>query len=171
MRCSCSCLGVVLDWAPSDAAGNVISNRYSPTVDGREDNYNNQVRMEMRRVTAYKNMGGAFWNRVQLPDYPEWVTADNVSVHFAGSGTDGAIIRSLLIGTSLNAPTPYPDVWPFDPPSAFATYHSTYSMRDNTVVNFPFVDGKSSGAFKTNDYYTLGVDKGPARNGPVLPAA
>jgi hypothetical protein len=37
-------------------------------------------------------------------------------------------------------------------------------MRDNTVVNFPLVEGKPSGAFRTTDYYLSGVDKGLHRN-------
>lgn len=157
--------GVLMDWAPIDAAGNVNSNRYIPTVDGSEDRFTNQIRIALKRITSYKNLGGAYRNRVSQPDYSEWVTADNVGTHFAGQGDDGTITRSLLVGTSLNNPTPYPNVWPNEPPSAFATYHSTFSMRDNTLVNFPFVDGKSSGAFRTDDYYTAGIDKGPARNG------
>jgi hypothetical protein len=51
-----------------------------------------------------------------------------------------------------------------EPPSAFATYHSTYAMRDNTLVGFEYVQGQKSGVFRTNDYYTLGVDKGTVRN-------
>ena len=117
----------------------------------------------MRRNTVYKNGGGGLWNRVTKPDYPEWVSADNAGVHFGGAGDDGVITRSLLVGQSLNHRDAYPQ--DAEPPSGFATYHSTYAMRDNTLVDFAFVDGKTSGAFRTNDYYTLGVDKGTLRNG------
>ncbi len=156
--------GINLDWAPTNAAGNVAPNQYTPTTTDAEVNGNNFVRTEIRRITSYKNLGGALWNRITAPDYPEWVTADNTGVHFAGAGAAGVITRALLVGTSLNNPTPYPSIHPFDPPSAFATYHSAFSMYDNTVVNFPFVEGQSSGMFRTNDYYTNGVDKGLARN-------
>jgi hypothetical protein len=154
--------GVNLDLAPADEAGNPQPNRYIPTADGSEYNYRNQLRMTMRRITVYKNGTHGLWNRVGLPDYPEWVSADNSGVHFAGSGDDGVITRALMVGRSLNH-TSYPDHR--DPPSAFATYHSTYAMRDNQLVNFAFVDGKASGAFRTIDYYTIAVDKGTARNG------
>jgi hypothetical protein len=156
--------GVNLDWAVVDEAGNVSNNRYIPTTDGRESDYTNHIRMAMRRNTVYKNIASGLWNRVALPDYPEWVSADNAGVHFAGSGEDGRIIRGLLVGQSLNhSNSTYPK--DSEPPSAFATYHSTYSMRDNTVINFAFVDGKPSGAFRTNDYYISAVDKGSVRNG------
>jgi hypothetical protein len=153
--------GINLDWAPTDEAGNVSPNKYIPTTDGSETRYENQIRMTMRRNTTYKNNGNGMWNRVSLPDYAEWVSADNAGVQFAGAGEDGRIVRGLLVGQSLNH-TSYPAG--AEPPSGFATYHSTYLMRDNTLVNFAFVDGKSSGAFRTNDYYTAGVDKGTLRN-------
>ncbi len=161
--------GINLDWAATDEAGHVSPNRYMPNADGSENTYTNQIRMAMRRNTIYKNGSGnvgsgGFWNRVALPDYPEWVSADNAGVHFAGSGDDGRITRGLFVGHSLNhSSATYPQG--AEPPSAFATYHSTYSMRDNTVVNFAFVEGKSSGVFRTNDYYTSAVDKGTVRNG------
>jgi G8 domain len=155
--------GINLDWAVTDDAGRVAPNAYVPTTDGSENTYTNQVRMAMRRNTSYKNNGGGLWNRVSQPDYAEWVSADNVGVHFAGAGDDGRIVRGLLVGQSLNhSSSTYPPN--AEPPSAFATYHSTFSMRDNTVVNFAYVDGKPSGAFRTNDYYINAVDKGSVRN-------
>jgi hypothetical protein len=38
------------------------------------------------------------------------------------------------------------------------------AVSRNTFVNFAFVDNKSSGAFKTNDYYLRPVERGTARN-------
>ena len=154
--------GINLDWVVQDEAGNVAPSRYMPTVDGSESRDDNTLRVAMRRNTVYKNGGHGLWNRVNRPDYPEWVSADNAGVHFAGAGDDGVITRGLLVGRSLNHSGAYPQG--AQPPSAFATYHSTFAMRDNTVVNFAFVDGQSSGAFRTDDYYTLGVDKGTVRN-------
>jgi G8 domain len=154
--------GINLDWAVTDEAGRVAPNAYVPTTDGKENIYSNQIRMAMRRNTVYKNGMHGLWNRVAQPDYTEWVSADNAGVHFAGAGNDGRITRGLIVGRSLNH-TGYPPS--AQPPSAFATYHSTFSMRDNTVVNFAFVEGKSSGVFRTDDYYVNAVDKGTLRNG------
>jgi G8 domain len=154
--------GINLDWAVTDDAGRVAPNAYTPTVDGKENTYSNRIRMAMRRNTVFKNGMHGLWNRVAMPDYTEWVSADNAGVHFAGAGDDGRITRSLLVGRSLNHGS-YPQN--AQPPSAFATYHSTFSMHDNTVVNFAFVEGRSSGVFRTDDYYTNAVNKGPLRNG------
>jgi hypothetical protein len=160
--------GINLDWAPTDEAGNVGPNKYVPTVDGSENAYSNQIRVTLRHNTVYKNSaaaigtsGAGFWNRVSRPDYPEWISADNAGVHFGGAGDDGLISRGLLVGKSLNHSS-YPQG--VEPPSAFATYHSTYAMRDNTLIGFDYVQGRNSGVFRTNDYYTLGVDKGSLRN-------
>jgi hypothetical protein len=153
--------GINLDWAPTDEAGHTAPNQYVPTTDGSESRHDNQIRVAMRRNAVWKNLGGGLWNRVSRPDYPEWVSADNAGVHFGGAGDDGLITRGLLVGKSLNH-TSYPQA--SEPPSAFATYHSTYAMRDNTLLAFEYVQGSSSGAFRTNDYYTQGVDKGSVRN-------
>jgi hypothetical protein len=160
--------GINLDWAPTDDAGNVSPNKYVPTVDGSENAYTNQIRVALRRNTVYKNSaaaigssGAGFWNRVSRPDYPEWISADNAGVHFGGAGDDGLISRGLMVGKSLNHGS-YPQN--VEPPAAFATYHSTYAMRDNTLLGFDYVQGQSSGAFRTNDYYITGVDKGTVRN-------
>lgn len=156
--------GVLLEWVPKDAAGNVTNNKYIPTKDGSEDTSANRVRFSIKGVVSYKNLDGAYRNRVSAPDYTEWVTADNVGTHFAGAGDDGVITRGLMVGTSLNSLSGYPKSGENAPPSAFATYHSTFRMHENTVVNFPFVESKPSGAFKTDDYYTSAVDKGTVRN-------
>jgi hypothetical protein len=154
-------VGINLDLAPVDDEGTTLPNKYIPTVDGSENRWDNQIRVALRRNVVWKNIGGGLWNRISRPDYSGWISADNAGVHFAGAGDDGLITGSLLIGKSLNHGS-YPQ--DAEPPSAFATYHSTYAMRDNTLVAFDYVPGKSSGAFRTNDYYTLGVDKGTVRN-------
>jgi G8 domain len=161
--------GINLDWAPKDEAGNVGPNKYVPTIDGSENRYDNQIRVAMKRNTVFKNSaqaigpsGAGFWNRISQPDYSEWISADNAGVHFGGAGDSGVITRGLLVGKSLNHSSYPTDA---EPPSAFATYHSTYAMRDNTLIAFEYVQGQNSGAFRTNDYYTLGVDKGTIRNG------
>jgi hypothetical protein len=160
--------GINLDWAPTDDTGRTAPNKYIPTSDGAEARGDNVIRVALRRNAIWKNSaqavaggGAGLWNRVSRPDYSEWITADNAGVQFAGAGDDGLISRSLLVGKSLNHSS-YPSE--AEPPSAFATYHSTFAMRDNTLVGFDYVQGKNSGAFRTNDYYTLGVDKGTIRN-------
>lgn len=162
--------GVMLKFSPIDAAGNVGPNIYSPTVDGSEDTGNtnelgNRVRFTLKGIVAYKNLDGAYQNYTSVPDYLEWVTADNVGVHFAGSTSQAATLqRGLMVGLSLNNGTGYFKQWPYDPPSAFATYHSAVDMKDNTAVNFAFVEGKPSGMFKTDDYYLMPVEVGTVRN-------
>lgn len=154
--------GLMVAWAPIDAAGNVGVNQYIPTQDGSDGGA--RLRFELKRVTSYKNGMGAYRNVVSNPDYLEWAAADNVGQHFSGKVDDGTVQRGLFVGFSLNNASPYPTSWNATPPVAFATYHSMMSSRDNTVVNFPLVDGQNSGAFSTLDYYIGGVEKGTIRN-------
>lgn len=104
------------------------------------------------------------WNRTSWPDYIRLVSADNSGMFFAGAGDDGNIRDSLIVGVSLNnrTPTPIRD----QPNTAVASYHSTFDIFDNVIVNFalsPRLD-RASGAFATNDYYTSPVDRGLVRN-------
>lgn len=154
--------GVLLEFPPFDAAGNVRPSYYVPTSDGKEQSATNKIEFTLKGITSYKNLDGAYRNRAVKPRYLEWVTADNVGAHFNGSVSSGILARALVIGSSLNNATPNPN--PANPPAAFATYNSSLVMRDSTVVNFPFVEGKPSGAFMTDDYYILAVQKGTLRN-------
>ncbi|MCU0493382.1 MAG: right-handed parallel beta-helix repeat-containing protein [Chloroflexaceae bacterium] len=155
--------GINLDWAPTNDAGDVSPNKYIPTSDGGDDRFSqNRLRFSMRRITTFKNNDHGLWNRTTWPNYEEWVSADNVGTYFAGAGDDGLITRSLLVGTSLNNRSAYPN--PNNQPVAFASYHSTFDMRQNVVMNFPFVAGQPSGTFRTDDYYITGVDRGMVRN-------
>jgi hypothetical protein len=154
--------GINLDWVTTNDAGDVTPSKYIPTSDGGEDQYDrNRIRFTLRRITTYKNNDHGFWNRVSWPNYEEWVSADNDGTFFAGAGDDGLITRSLVVGTSLNNREA---LLQREPSVAFASYHSTFDMARNVVVNMPFVDGQPSGVFKTDDYYITGVDKGPVRN-------
>ena len=47
---------------------------------------------------------------------------------------------------------------------AFATYHSTFDIQNNIIIDFPLVPGKRSGAFATEDYYIRPIEKGTSRN-------
>ena len=156
--------GVMLKYAPVDAAGNLGINVYSPTIDGTEDVVTNRVRFTLKGVVSYKNRDGAYRNFAMLPDYLEWVSADNVGVHFSGAVTQGTLKRGLMVGLSLNNGTGYPTQASYPPPSAFASYHSTLAIQDNTAVNFAFVEGQPSGAFRNDDFYIQPVELGTARN-------
>jgi hypothetical protein len=161
--------GFLLRGVPVDAAGTIdMMPIYIPTSNEQEDATNNRVRFTIQHSTAFKNLDGAYRNRVSFPDYTEWVTADNVGTVFAGSTLEtngfGLLTRSLIVSASLNNRTPYPTDWWAEPPVGTATYHSTMAVSRNTFVNFAFVDNKSSGAFKTNDYYLRPVERGTARN-------
>jgi hypothetical protein len=163
--------GIHLDNAPTRAdPGLLESHRYEPMKDGKPFpgnfyNFDHWLRFKLEDITVYKNGtnwgNGGFWNRVSWPDYVNWVSADNTGAFFAGAGDNGRIVGSLMVGSSLNV-TPAPNTTPL---VALASYHSTFDMTNNTIVNFPFVaQAPGSGAFKTDDYYTLAVDKGLVRN-------
>ncbi len=156
--------GLLLKFVPFDDAGNVQVNLYSPTSDGSEDVVTNRVRFTLKGVVSYKNRDGAYRNHAALPDYVEWVTADNVGQHFGGAVVQGTLVRGLMVGESLNNATGYPADPSNDPPAAYATYNSTLSIKDNTAVNFAFVPGKPSGAFRTDDFYIRPVELGSSRN-------
>jgi hypothetical protein len=156
--------GFLLRGTPDDNAGTLIVSMYIPTDTGTPPG--NLIRFNVHGSVSFKNMQGAYRNRVSLPDYTEWVTADNYGTQFAGSTLDaargGTLARSLIIGTSLNNRTAYPE----SPEKLVgaASYHSSLQVMQNTFVNFPFVDDHASGAFKTNDYYIRAVERGTTRN-------
>jgi len=163
--------GLMFDNIENDDAGNVIPYQYVSTTDGNDPTWNSGTlrRFAIERFTTWKNRRGGIWDRVAWPDIVETVSADNCGRFFAGSGADGVIEASLIVGTSLNVtPRPafaYDDTLGGDEtPTAFATYHSAFDMRDNVIVEFPLVAGQRSGAFATEDYYVRPVDKGQMRN-------
>jgi G8 domain len=173
--------GIMLEWVPVDdnvdhpeqTLGTLVPQRYVPMRDGKACLDGNgqpsdfcpdgQVRLTLKRITSFKNNDGAYRNRVTWPDYLEWTVADDVGLAFGGQAMQGTIQRGLLIGTSLNhTMSKYPHGAAL--PAGIATYHSTVGLLNNTLVNFPFVDGKTSGAFSMEDYYTASVERGRARN-------
>ena len=160
--------GLMLDNAEIDDDGNTFPNQYWSTTDGQEASWplDTVRRFTLHQITTYKNALGGFWNRATWPTYTEWVSADNEARFFAGAGAEGIIERSLVVGASLNSATPQPN--PSLHPTAFASYHSSFDMRDNVVVSFPMVPGHRSGAFATDDYYIRPVDEGHIRNGGNL---
>ena len=157
--------GVMLDNSEIDDEGNVQALQYASTTDGQNLSwpFDNLQRFSIYGWTLWKNGGGNFWNRVVWPTYAEFVSADGEGKFFSGSGSEGLITRSLIVGSSLNDFSPRPNPF-FGPPVALATYHSAFDMRENVIVNFPFVENQTSGAFATDDYYIRPVEKGHIRN-------
>lgn len=164
--------GVMIDFVEIDNAGNVAPFQYVSTIDQQDPTWNSGTarRFGITDLATWKNRRGGVWDRVYWPDFTGIVSADNCGRFFAGSGADGVIERSLLVGTSLNNATPRPSTnFPDtlggnETPTAFATYHSAFDMRNNVLINFPLVAGERSGAFATEDYYIRPVDKGQMRN-------
>jgi G8 domain/Right handed beta helix region len=165
--------GIHIDDAPKRAnPGELESLKYIPmlgtydkTVETDYD-FSKWLRFKLERVTIFKNGtnwgSGPFWNRVSWPDYVNWVSADNTAAFFAGAGDNGLITNSLIIGQSLNKTSSPNKTTPL---VALASYHSTFDMTNNIIVNFPFVAKyPGSGAFKTDDYYIRAIDKGLVRN-------
>ncbi len=158
--------GINIDFAPRDDEGNTSELTYAPTVDGSQDRYTNRVRFTISDITVYKNNDNGLWNRVTLPDYVRFVSADNLGMFFAGAGANGRIFDSLIVGESLNNATPPPIHLVNQPNTALASYHSTFDIYHNVIVNFALHSraDRASGAFATNDYYTSPVDRGLVRN-------
>ncbi|MEO9484361.1 MAG: G8 domain-containing protein [Ekhidna sp.] len=168
--------GIHIDDPQSDDEGNTTPLQYWSTTDGRTDihtnSFENLRRFALSRIKTWKNMDNGSWDRGVWTDMYEFVSADNCGRFFAGSGADGVIERSLIVGTSLNFMmngTGRPDIadfqfFPSAAPTAFATYHSAFSMRNNVVVNFQVTAHDRAGVFATDDYYFRPVDKGQVRN-------
>ena len=158
--------GVHLDDPPKDSTvGETESNKYIPMQGGLDVGYDfsKWERFTLKNVTVYKTNGG-LWNRNSYPNFLEWVSADHQGDSFAGAGSDGLIARSLVIGTSLNVGVPRQTTQPL---AALASYHSTFDMTQNVLLEFPFVEGPNNdaaGVFLTRDYYITPVDKGLKRN-------
>lgn len=155
--------GAMFDNSEIDDLGTVAALQYASTTADGEIIFDNLQRFTIRGWSLWKNGIGNFWDRVVWPTFEEYVTADSSGKYFSGSGADGLITRSLFIGSSLNDLSPRPKPW-MGPPTALATYHSAFSLTDNIIINFPFVEGKTSGAFATDDYYLRPVEKGQIRN-------
>jgi G8 domain/Right handed beta helix region/Secretion system C-terminal sorting domain len=161
--------GILFDDVESDNDGNTMGFKYVSTTDGLEPEwpFPNRRRHMLSRYTTWKNAGRGIWNRATIPDNDQVVSADNCSKFFSGAGDDGLIKRSLAVGNSLNYNmngVTRPEIYGSDPPVALASYHSSFNIKDNFILNFPPVPNTSSGAFALDDYYLIAVDKGLVRN-------
>lgn len=168
--------GVHIDNPQVDDEGNVKELQYWSTADGRTDleteSFDQLRRFTISGLKTWKNRDNGAWDRAIWTNLVEIVSADNCGRFFAGSGADGIIERSLVVGTSLNwlmngTGRPAKADFQFHPssaPTAFATYHGAFSMRENVVVNFPVDKHDRMGVHATDDYYFRPVEKGNVRN-------
>ncbi len=161
--------GIMLDNVEIDNAGNTFPFQYYSTSDGQNPQwpFSTLRRFALERYETWKNGAMGIWDRATWVDNYECVSADNCGRFFAGAGVDGVIERCLVIGTSLNHMmngTGRPNFTGEFVPAGFATYHSTFDIRDNIVMHFPGVANTKSGVFATEDYYIRAVDKGQMRN-------
>lgn len=169
--------GLHLDDPQVDEQGNTLPIQYWSTTDGRTDintnSFENLRRFALTRFKTWKNMDNGSWDRGVWTDMVEFVSADNCGRFFAGSGAEGLIERSLVVGTSLNfgmngtGRPPTADAQFFNDasiPTAFATYHSAFNIQNNVVLEFPVDENIRSGVFATDDYYLRPVEMGMIRN-------
>ena len=161
--------GILFDDVESDNAGNTTGFKYVSTTDGLDPQwpFPNRRRHMLSRYTTWKNAGRGIWNRAAVPDNDQVVSADNCSMFFSGAGDNGLVKRSLAVGNSLNYNMngmTRPTTFGSNPPAAFASYHSSFDIKDNFILNFPAVPNTTSGAFALEDYYLIAVDKGLVRN-------
>jgi len=165
--------GIMLDFVEVSNDGNVSEKQYISTTDGREISwpYPTLRRFLLSNYKTWKNGHNGIWDRAVWPDNFGAVSADNTGRFFAGSGANGVIERTLVIGTSFNHLMNGTDRPPLtfglggtQIPTAFSTYHSAFSMKNNILVNFPLIGGTRSGVFATDDYYLRPVDKGHVKN-------
>lgn len=166
--------GIMLDNVEIDNLGNTFPHQYQSTTDGRDIAwpYPTLRRFALAKLSLWKNGSNGIWDRSVWPDNIEIVSADNSGRFFAGSGADGVIERCLVIGTSLNhlmngtdrpLEADFQGELSTSVPTAFATYHSTFDIKNNIVINFP-LESTRSGVFATEDYYIRPVEKGQFRN-------
>ena len=169
--------GINLDLVEIDDAGNVGGFQYMSTTNGRNITWpvTTLRRFILSNYKVWKNNFRGIWDRAVWADNYGAVSADNCERFFAGSGADGVIEKCLVVGTSLNhlmngTDRPFQNFGNFangssaGTPVGFATYHSTFDIKDNIILNFPAVENTWSGVFSTDDYYTRPVEKGQIRN-------
>lgn len=161
--------GFFLDRGESNLTGGFASQNYRSTNNEStlQAPSNTWQRFYLTNFSTWKNGTRGLWDRSGKVGTQNVVAADNTGRSFAGAGPDGIIERCLAIGTSLNHLMNGVDRRTNTTertPTAFATYHSTFTIRDNIVIDFPLVADEMSGMFATNDYYLRPVEKGQMRN-------
>jgi hypothetical protein len=167
--------GILVDDVEINNEGNWFPLQYYSTTNGRNPVWPNTTlrRFKLTNYKVWKNGDNGIWDRSTWADNYGVVSADNCGRFFAGAGADGVIEHSLVVGTSLNhmmngtgrpSSADYSAGHLSSDPAAFATYHSTFDIKNNIVMNFPAVQNKRTGVFATDDYYERPLDKGQVRN-------
>jgi hypothetical protein len=167
--------GILLDDVEISNEGDVFPLQYYSTTNGRNPVWplTTLRRFKLTNYRVWKNNDNGIWDRSTWVDNYGVVSADNCGRFFAGAGADGVIEHSLVVGTSLNhlmngtgrpSGADYVAGRSSSDPAAFATYHSTFDIKNNIVINFPPVQNMRTGVFATDDYYERPVDKGQVRN-------
>ena len=68
--------------------------------------------------------------------FVDWIVADNWGGGFTGAGMGGQIVGALIVGKSLNIGVETPESEATRGPRfAAASYHSTFLIYDNFIVN------------------------------------
>jgi G8 domain/Right handed beta helix region len=158
--------GIVIGMGPTNNAGRTDMSGYTPTYDeaALRPDHSNKMSFKMEKITTFKNRVFGFWHSTGLPEYSQWISADNESTSFAGRTDNASLTKSLVIGVSLNNATTWRSIPNGLAPVAFASYHSTLNLIGNTIVDFPYIANTPSGTFRTDDYYLQPVERGMARN-------
>lgn len=171
--------GINLDLVEISEQGEVGGFQYYSTTNGRDPSWPFETlrRFTLSNYNVWKNGMRGIWDRATSPDNYGIVSADNCERFFAGAGANGVIERSLVIGTSLNhlmnnTGRPLHNFGNFHNggssvgnPVAFATYHSTFDIKNNLILNFNNPPANTwGGVFATDDYYSRPIEMGMARN-------
>lgn len=167
--------GIMLDFVEINNAGEVNAHSYHSTTDGRDEQWPFPTlrRFTLSRYKTWKNTTNGMWDRSLWANNFEATSADNCGRFFGGAGDQGLISHSLVVGTSLNhmmnntnrpAQADFSGTYSSSAPAAFATYHSTFDIKNNIAIGFPAVEKQRTGVFATDDYYIRPVEKGQARN-------
>jgi hypothetical protein len=167
--------GIMIDRSEIDEEGNTRELQYCSTTDGQEPSWPEKTvkSFKLTNYSVWKNGSNGIWDRARQPQNYGVISADNCGRFFAGSGDNGLVERSLVIGTSLNhlmngtdrpAQADFAASRTSSNPVAFATYHSSFDIRNNIVMHFSPAKDTRSGVFSTDDYYIRPVDRGQIRN-------
>lgn len=129
----CTKRGFMTEFPPTDNRGTVETNTFfaGSLVAGS--------RFDFTRNIAYKNLLGAYLNRVNAPGfYNSWTVADNGQVDFSGqAGHDVFLRRTLMIGVSLNNGNSAETYATNTRKAGFVSYDEGFVVKDIIACNYP----------------------------------